>query len=79
MLMFFMETVGFYYRVKWIKYILLRNRKIKINCFWLITLYPKGTVCADFSAVVSASLFREFDRLTCKPDYFCAVQIKCII
>ena len=44
MLMFFMETVGFYYRVKWIKYILLRNRKIKINCFWLVTLCPEGAV-----------------------------------
>ena len=63
MLMFFMETVGFYYRVKWIKYILLRNRKIKINCFWLVTLCPEGAVCASCaagsSAVVSASLFQS--------------------
>ena len=60
MLISFMETVEFYYRVK---LILLRNMKIKINCLWLVTLCPEGAVCASCgagsSAVVPASLFES--------------------
>ena len=59
-----METVEFYYRVK---LILLRNMKIKINCFWVVTLCPEGAVCASCgarcdggcSALVPASLFES--------------------
>ena len=55
--------------------------EIKINCFWLVILCPEGAGRASCGAgcsdvvlhscgVVPASLFQEFDRLTCKPDHF---------
>ena len=62
-LMFFTETVEFYYRVKLIRFILLSNMKIKINCFWLVILCPEGagraSCGAGCNAVVPASLFES--------------------